>query len=331
MIREIPTASATPAAVSPSSASRKVPVTRSSVGALSPFGRAAGPRRPQDGQRPVDLFLPARLARRRVELRVPHQPVPQRREGERLQDVLDDAQGDPLPHHREIPRRRHRDHVRVVPGRPQRPRQLQPVHVRQMQIQQQQVHRYPFQRAPRLRPGVDLADGHETRHPADVHDMRVRRHRVVLHDQHANGVPVHRHASPPGTGADSTAVRSAAVGFSAVRSGNRTSNSAPPASAFRTDSVPSCRATACRTSARPSPRPFAPPGFVEKPRWKTSSACAGSTPRPGVRDPQHLIGTVRVRRHRRPRPPAPLRGVHGVVDQVPEDRHQVPGLKALRE
>ncbi|KUL42082.1 hypothetical protein ADL12_10230 [Streptomyces regalis] len=43
MIREIPTASATPAAVSPSAASRTAPVTRSSVGPLNPFGSAAGP------------------------------------------------------------------------------------------------------------------------------------------------------------------------------------------------------------------------------------------------------------------------------------------------
>ncbi|AKN69881.1 hypothetical protein QR97_08600 [Streptomyces sp. PBH53] len=42
MIREMPTASATPAAVSPSSASRSADVTRSSVGPLNPFGRAAG-------------------------------------------------------------------------------------------------------------------------------------------------------------------------------------------------------------------------------------------------------------------------------------------------
>ncbi|KOV99030.1 hypothetical protein ADL02_05650 [Streptomyces sp. NRRL WC-3723] len=49
MIREMPTASATPAAVSPcEDASRRADVTRSSVGPLNPFGRAAG-----DGARRV--------------------------------------------------------------------------------------------------------------------------------------------------------------------------------------------------------------------------------------------------------------------------------------
>lgn len=135
--------------------------------------------------------------------------------------------------------------------RAQRAGQLQPVHVRQVQVEEQQVDGGAVERPAGLRPGARLADGDEAGHPPDVHHMRVGGHRVVLDDQDSDGLPGHR--APPAPFATAPAVS---------RSGIRTSNTAPPSSPEVTARVPPCRDTACRTRARPRPRPPGPDGLV---------------------------------------------------------------------
>ncbi|CAM5282266.1 hypothetical protein SALBM311S_09331 [Streptomyces alboniger] len=131
-----------------------------------------------------------------MELGVAHEAVPQGREGEGLQDVLDDAEGDTLTYDGEVPRRRHRYHVRVVAGGPQGAGQLEAVHVRQVEVQEKQVDRCAVECAPGLRAGVGLADRGETGDTVDVHDVGVGGDGVVLDHKDADGLLLgRRHAS----------------------------------------------------------------------------------------------------------------------------------------
>ncbi len=119
-----------------------------------------------------------------------------------------------------------------MPGRPQRARELKAVHVRQVQIQQQEIHGRTVQDPACLRARVRLADRDEARHPAHVEHVCVGGHGIVLDHEDPDGLRV-GHVSPPGAG----------EGPTAARNGNRTSNTAPPSSASVTVSVPSSRPT----------------------------------------------------------------------------------------
>jgi hypothetical protein len=106
-------------------------------------------------QRPegaVHLVLATRLARRRTELRVPYEPVAQRREGEGLQYVLDDPERHPLAHDRQIPRRGDGDDVRLVPGGAQAAQELEAVAVREVEVEQDEVDPRTVENTGRLGP-----------------------------------------------------------------------------------------------------------------------------------------------------------------------------------
>ncbi len=229
MIREIPAASAAPAAVSPlgrRTQQRGDPVQGRRAQPFGELGRARGA---QGGHRPVDVVLARRLARRRTELGVAQKPFAQGREGEGLQDVLDHTEGDALADHGQVPRGGHHDHVHGVSGGAQPAREAQAVSVGQAEVEEQQVDAGPFQHPGGLGERVDGADGGEAGHPADVERVRVGGDRVVLDHQDAHvgpahcGLPAVRSAARGGA----TASRSAPASRGGA-TGRRTVNSAPP-------------------------------------------------------------------------------------------------------
>ncbi len=161
---------------------------------------------------------------------VPLQLVAQCGEGERLEQVLHDAQGHRGTDDGEVPRGGDRDDVDTVPRGPQCPTDVEPVHVRQAHVEQDEIDR-PVRDAPprvgyggaqtlqglqRLLAGRRVPDNREARDPPDVGSVRLRRDRVVLDDEDAD--------DPPPTAGLVAAHRNPT--FSAG-SGNRTVKTAP--------------------------------------------------------------------------------------------------------
>ena len=186
MTREVPRWSATSWADAGPSRSRAA--TASRVGAATPLGSAGGRGGAQRGERPVDLLLAAGLLPAEQLLavaRVLLEPLAQRGERERLQQVLDDPLRHRGPHHREVARRGHRQHVGGVARGAHRAHDVEPVPVGQVHVEQHEVDRVGLaQGADGVCGGAGGADHDETGHPADVRGVGVGRDRLVLDHEH---------------------------------------------------------------------------------------------------------------------------------------------------
>src|SRR5215207_2328743 len=230
------------------------------------LGRAAGGA--QGGQDPVDVLLDGDLGRfsggdLAAVVGVLDQLVAQGRERERLEQVLHDPLGDGGPDHVQVAGRGDGDHVGGPALSPHSSADVQPGHVGQVDVEQDEVDLADGQEPQRLATRVSDADHLKAGHPPDQFLVGGGEHRVVLDHEHPDG-----HDRP------SSEERAAAAA-----SGRRMVNTAPPSVA--TSTRPSWRPTTWRTSASPSPRPCGrPPGLVDQPRVKACSSRPGSSPGP---------------------------------------------------
>ncbi|MDQ0940639.1 hypothetical protein QFZ67_002344 [Streptomyces sp. V1I1] len=108
-------------------------------GGAEPLGQPAALGRPERGERPVDLVLAAGLTGGGAELGVPAEAVAEGGEGEGLQDVLDDPEGDAFADDREVAGGGDGDDVGRVPGGAQRPYEVQAVPVGKVQVEEEQI------------------------------------------------------------------------------------------------------------------------------------------------------------------------------------------------
>lgn len=191
MIREIPTAAPASVAVSPAADARRVRVTAASVGALSPLGRPPALGCAQRAERAVHLVLAAGLTGGGAELGVPVETVPEGGEGEGLQDVLDDAEGDALADDREVAGGGDGDDVGGVPGGTQGPYEMKAVSVGQIEVQQQQIDRGPLQQPHGFGPRVRDPGNVETGDATDTEGVCVGGDGVVLDDENSDGGVAH--------------------------------------------------------------------------------------------------------------------------------------------
>src|SRR3954468_1984765 len=211
----------------------------------------------QFGQRAVDLRLTGRIGSGRQRLAVAAvalQPVPEGREGERLEQIRQCTMAHGGAHHLQIAFGGDRNDVRRRPQARQARRQRDPVRVGQSNIKQHQVDwclgGYGFGcRAHRIAGGVRDGCDRKAGKPTEIRAMRLGDQRLVLDDQHVDhDVTVTVTTDPYVT--------------SAV-------------------SVPLCRFTTWATSA--SPRPCCSPSepdFVEYPRRMAFSKVPSSMPGP---------------------------------------------------
>lgn len=157
-----------------------------------PLGQRGTGDRMQQCERPVHRCL-VDLGVVRVPIRemaavvaVGQQPVPQRGERERFDDVLHGPLGDRRAHEVGITGRRHDHHIDRRAGGADPPEQVQPAAVRQMQVQQHQVDTALGQLALGLEPGTcDRGDG-EPVDPLHVGAVGAGRDRLVLDHEHPN-------------------------------------------------------------------------------------------------------------------------------------------------
>src|SRR6266511_152257 len=136
---------------------------------------------------------------------------------------------------------------------------LEAAHVRQVDVEQDEIGLQSGHEVERFHSGVRLADDAEAHDTLDVRAVHGRRHVVVVDDERAD------HRAPAST-------RERWCGRKAVKT-------APPS--FSTLIVPSRRRSTCVTGASPRPRrPVRVATFVVKPSWKISSTASGSMPGP---------------------------------------------------
>jgi hypothetical protein len=188
------------------------------------LGRAAGGA--QGGQDPVDVVLGGDLGVVAAGDLAPvvgvlEQLVAEGREGERLEEVGHHPLADRGPDHLEVPGRGDRDHVGAPALGPHGPADLQPGHVGQVDVEQDEVDRPGGQEPQRLPTRMCDADHLEAGHPPGQLLVGGGEHRVVLDHQDPDG-----HDRPSGAALPAVAA-----------SGRRMVNTAPPSVA--TSTVPS--------------------------------------------------------------------------------------------
>src|SRR3990172_4327365 len=170
-----------------------------------------------------------------------------------------------------------RDHVDRTPPLPKAAEDVDAGHVRQVDVEQDEVRLEPGREVEGLVAGPGDANDLEATDLLGVEAMQVGDPEVVVDDE----CPDHRAlagARRPASAPAPAAPGDGCPGPAAER-GSLTLKSAPPS--FRIAISPPWRLTTCWTRARPSPRIGWEPGsFVVKPSSKIRSTLAGATPGP---------------------------------------------------
>ena len=155
-------------------------------------------------------------------------------EGEGLDQIRDNALRDRMLDHIEVARGGHRDHIARLAGAAQVPQKSEPVAVRQVHVEEDQIHGIVTGQEFSRRAGRSCHPGDlEVEHSTDVGGMGLGCDFLVLDHQHPE-----RHAGSRGGGVSMSIMKDA-----------------PPRLLVATSIRPECRRTSWTTSASPIPRP----------------------------------------------------------------------------